>query len=66
MSIAADAPWLFIKLRRSGMCIRRFIESCNVREICIATMNRRSLLPLPPGRTSLVGGEGRGEEAIGT
>jgi len=38
MSIAADARWSF-KLRRSGMFVRRFFESFDIREICIATMN---------------------------
>jgi hypothetical protein len=27
MSIAADGHWLFIKLRRSGMFVRRFMNS---------------------------------------
>ena len=27
MSITADAPWTFIKLRRSGMFIRRIIAT---------------------------------------
>ena len=31
MSIAANAPWFLLKLRRSGMFIRRFMESFNVR-----------------------------------
>jgi len=40
MSIAANAPWPFIKLRRSGMLVRRFMESLFVLRACIVTMNR--------------------------
>jgi len=40
MSIAANAPGSFPKLRRSGMFARRFTECFNVRGTCIGTMNR--------------------------
>ena len=39
MSIVANAPRSFIKLRRSGMFVLRFMESFNVRQMCIGTMN---------------------------
>jgi hypothetical protein len=38
MSIAADASWLFPKLRRSGMFPRRFMESLVSLCACIVTM----------------------------
>jgi hypothetical protein len=46
MSIAAIATKTLSKLRRSVMFARRFMESLNVRETCIGTMNRPGLLPL--------------------
>jgi hypothetical protein len=55
MSIAANAPWSFPKLRRSGMFVRRFMESFNVRGTCIVTMNRVVF------SLSSTGGEGWGE-----
>jgi hypothetical protein len=39
MSIAANAPRPFIKLRRSGMFVRRFMESLHVLKTRIGTMN---------------------------
>ena len=40
MSIAANAPWSFPKLRRSAMFVRRFMESLDVPNTRIGTMNR--------------------------
>ena len=58
MSIAHNAPWSFPKLRRSGMFVRRFMESSNVRGTCIVTMNRVVF------SLSSTGGEGWGEEVV--
>jgi hypothetical protein len=45
MSIAANVP-RSLKLRRSGMFVRWFMESLSVRGACIVTMKRRDPLPL--------------------
>ena len=45
MSIAANAPWSFPKLRRSGMFVRRFMESLLSLRICIVTMNLKPRIP---------------------
>jgi hypothetical protein len=56
MCIAANAPWSLIKLRRSGMFVRRFMESFKIRDMCIILLDRLRLLPLLPRRR----GQGRG------
>jgi len=54
MSIAANAPFVIPKLRRSGMFVRHFPESFEIRGTGIVTMNRRrGLLPLLLGRRGL-------------
>jgi hypothetical protein len=51
MSIAANAHWTFIKLRRSGMFIRRFMEIFGVGHIFdLRTSNFE--LPLIPASPS--------------
>ena len=67
MSIAANAPWSFPKLRRSGMFVRRFMESFHLLTTRLGTMNRCGLLPLPIRlpRSDRGWGEGRGEGPFG-
>ena len=56
--VAANIPFVILKLRRSGMFVRRFMESTNVQQTCTVTMNRL-VVPL-----SSNGGEGRGEKGL--
>ena len=46
MSIPANAHRIFIKLRRIAMFVRGFIQSFNIREMRIGTLNRSRLLLL--------------------
>ena len=58
MSIAANAPWFLLKLRRSGMFIRRFMESLVSlwrmhREPEPQTSNPKGIPPQSPGLPSV-------------